>query len=76
MGNCDLEGAALITREDDRESVIRERLAQYELQTRPLLDYFHASGVPMFEIRGAGVPPEAIANDICAKLSEQGRTNK
>jgi len=70
---CDLDGATLITREDDRESVILERLSQYELQTRPLLDYFHSSGVPMFEIKGAGVPPETIAKDICEKLSGQGR---
>jgi adenylate kinase len=68
---CDLEGAALVTREDDRESVIAERLSQYEHQTRPLLDYFHSSGVPMFEIKGAGVTPEAIAKDICEKLSAQ-----
>ncbi|MBV8895015.1 MAG: nucleoside monophosphate kinase, partial [Acidobacteriaceae bacterium] len=33
-GICDLDGAQLVTREDDRESVIRERLAQYETQTR------------------------------------------
>jgi adenylate kinase len=68
---CDLDGAALVTREDDRESVIAERLSQYEHQTRPLLDYFHSSGVPMFAIKGAGVAPEAIAKDICEKLSAQ-----
>lgn len=71
---CDLDGAALITREDDRESVILERLSQYEHQTRPLLDYFHSLGVPMFEIKGAGVAPEAIAKDICEKLSGQRQT--
>lgn len=73
---CDLDGATLITREDDRESVILERLSQYESQTRPLLDYFRASGVPMLEISGAGVPPEAIASEICEKLSQQGRARQ
>jgi adenylate kinase len=34
-GICDLDGVQLVTREDDRESVIRERLSQYETQTRP-----------------------------------------
>lgn len=75
-GICDLDGAALITREDDRESVILERLSQYESQTRPLLDYFRASGVPMLEISGAGLPPEAIAKEICEKLSQQGRASR
>jgi adenylate kinase len=49
-GICDLEGAALVTREDDRESVIRQRLLEYDRQTVPLLDFFREAGVPMFEI--------------------------
>ena len=39
-GVCDLEGAKLMVRDDDREEVIRERLDEYEKQTRPLIDYF------------------------------------
>ncbi len=31
---CDLDGARLVIRDDDRESVIRERLEAYERQTR------------------------------------------
>ncbi len=67
-GICDLDGAALVTREDDRESVIRERLQQYESQTRPLLNYFRQAGVPVFEIRGAGATPEEISRQICEAL--------
>ena len=75
-GVCDLDGATLVTREDDRESVIRERLEQYELQTRPLLEYFQRVGVAMFEIQGAGAAPDAIAKCICDKLAMSGRTVK
>ena len=71
-GICDLDGAKLVTREDDRESVIRERLHQYEEQTRPLLNYFQQVGVPMFEINGAGPPPERIAEQICSALMSSG----
>lgn len=71
-GICDLDGAKLVTREDDRESVIRERLDQYESQTRPLLDYFRQVGVPVFEIGGAGATPEQISNQICDKLRTAG----
>jgi adenylate kinase len=71
-GICDLEGATLVTREDDRESVIRERLAQYELQTSPLLDFFRQQGVPMIEMDGASAAPEQIMNQIYQQLAALG----
>ena len=55
---CDGDGAALVTREDDRESVIRERLDQYEVQTRPLLEFFRTTGVPMVEVVAANAAPK------------------
>ena len=74
-GICDLDGAQLITREDDRESVIRERLAEYETQTRPLLDYFRQEGVPVFEIKGSSATPDDISNRICGELRAAGLTS-
>jgi len=63
----------LITREDDREPVIRERLGQYEQQTRPVLDYFQQAGIPAFEIDGgAGASPEQIMRQICRSLVSSG----
>lgn len=70
-GICDLDGAALVTREDDREPVIRERLREYESQTRPILDFFRRAGVPMFEIDGSGNPGE-ITEQICGLLRSAG----
>jgi hypothetical protein len=52
--------------------VIRERLTQYELATRPVLDFFRQAGVAMFEVEGASAPPEAITHSICEKLGQQG----
>jgi adenylate kinase len=75
-GVCDRDGAVLVTREDDREEVIRERLRQYELETRPVLEYFRQAGVPMVEIEGAGAAPEVIAADICSNLAQQGRATR
>lgn len=75
-GICDLDGAKLVTRDDDRESVIRERLEQYELQTRPLLEYFREAGVAMCEIQGQGAPPDVIVKTICGKLAERGGPGK
>jgi adenylate kinase len=41
---CDKDGAKLFIRDDDREEVIRERLATYERQTRPVADYYQQLG--------------------------------
>jgi adenylate kinase len=67
-GICDLEGAALVTREDDRESVIRERLEQYRSETEPVLQYLRETGITMVEVEGALLPPDAISANICQQL--------
>ncbi len=41
---CDADGAKLLTRKDDSEEVISERLKAYERQTLPLTDYYRAQG--------------------------------
>jgi adenylate kinase len=44
-GICDFDGGKLIQRPDDRPEVISERLTAYELQTRPLTNYYWRKGV-------------------------------
>jgi len=39
---CDVDGSQLIIRNDDRAEVISERLAAYESQTKPVVEYFDA----------------------------------
>lgn len=39
-GFCDQDGASLTQRADDRERVVRERLAIYECTTRPVVEYY------------------------------------
>jgi len=68
-GICDLDGTPLVTRDDDREDVIRERLRQYELQTRPLVEFFDQAGVQIFEIAGGSTDPASISGDICRFLN-------
>jgi len=43
QGVCDGDGASLITRDDDCESTIRQRLAAYQEQTGPVLQWFGKS---------------------------------
>jgi adenylate kinase len=39
-GICDVDGSELIHRADDSEGVIGERLAAYDRQTQPLVEYY------------------------------------
>jgi adenylate kinase len=71
-GICDNDGTPLIRREDDRESVIRERLEQYALRTRPLLEFFREARIPVIETEGANKSPEQIGNDFCEELMAAG----
>jgi len=41
---CDLDGSKLVQRDDDRDEVIRPRLAAYEIQTKPVAEYYQAKG--------------------------------
>jgi len=41
---CDVDDSTLVTRNDDREEVIRERLTAYELQTKPVAEYYAGKG--------------------------------
>lgn len=66
---CDNEGSRLVVRDDDRESVIRERLEAYDRQTSPLLAYFAASGDAFHEVDGSVGSPQVILSAVCAVLS-------
>ncbi len=63
-GICDLDGETLVIREDDSEPVVRERLAQYEAQTRPLIEYFRDSGARLFEVDASKDRPEVVFGRI------------
>ena len=56
-GRCDRDGGELVQRADDREEVIRERLNQYDQQTRPLVDFYRQRQA-LVEIEGEGSPDE------------------
>ena len=48
---CDIDSSLLVTRRDDCEDVISERLKAYERQTLPLTDYYRSRGT-LHEING------------------------
>jgi adenylate kinase len=44
-GICDVCGAELILREDDKPETVKKRLAVYHEQTKPLIDYYSRKGI-------------------------------
>jgi adenylate kinase len=60
---CDLEGAKLEIRSDDRPDVVEERLRAYDRQTAPVLAFFRESGYACLDVKG-GAAPEAIGKLI------------
>ncbi len=71
---CDLDGEKLIVREDDRESVIRERLEAYERQTRPVLDFCREAGRRLIEVDAGNDPPDRVFQKICQAMEADDRT--
>jgi adenylate kinase len=71
---CDLDGEKLVVREDDRESVIRERLDAYERQTRPVLDYLVTAGRRVVKVDASVDPPEVIFQRICRSVEADDRS--
>jgi len=62
---CDVDGLKLVIRNDDREEVIRERLAAYELQTKPVADYYWNKG-RLVSVNGDLSVPDVTAQMIRA----------
>lgn len=54
-GICDIDGGKLVQRADDRPEVVKERLAAYERQTKPLTDFYRRQGVLETVDAGASV---------------------
>jgi adenylate kinase len=67
-GICDLDGARLIHRSDDNEATIRQRQANYEKQTRPLIEYYRPHDF-FHEVDGNS-GPEAITRQLCRFLKD------
>jgi adenylate kinase len=61
-GICDNDGGKLVQRSDDRPEVVKERLAAYDRQTKPLADYYRQHGV--LEIVGGTASVEEVSRAL------------
>jgi len=66
---CDVDGSTLVTREDDREEVIRDRLAAYELQTKPVAEYYARKG-RLVSVNG-DLPVDQVTEQIFKEIESQ-----
>ncbi len=64
---CDICGARLIVRDDDKPDVIRHRLDQYHEKTKPLVSYYEERGL-LKRVDGS-LKPEEVGNRIRALLA-------
>ncbi len=67
-GVCDKCGGALVQRPDDKEEVITQRLAAYEMSTAPLKDYYNEAGI-LTVVDGSGAA-ESIYRAIEAHVKD------
>ena len=61
-GLCDIDGTPLITRKDDREDVIKERLRAFTDETRPVAKYYRQVG--LFHKLDGSRPPDVITSEL------------
>lgn len=67
---CDACGGELYQRSDDEEETVRRRLAVYERDTRPLVEYYRQRDL-LGEISGAGAVTEVF--EAVLRATEGGR---
>jgi adenylate kinase len=72
-GVCDIDGSQLYQREDDREDVVRTRVAVFERDTMPVREHYRALGTPVVTIDGARAP-EAVEADLTAAVGALGQS--
>ena len=66
---CPVCSGEIIQRADDQEETIRNRLAVYRRQTRPLQEYY--SGRGLLHIADGDGPPEEILKKLCRMIDDR-----
>jgi len=70
-GVCDDDGEALTQRSDDKEEVVRSRLAAYYKQTEPVIAYYRGRNATVVEVDGLQTP-DAVAAEMTQALKRLG----
>jgi adenylate kinase len=73
-GVCDLDGAPLIQREDDRPELIRQRLEISDRETAPVAEYYERQGL-LTTIDGS-MPQDEVTREIKAAMRATGSPDR
>jgi adenylate kinase len=73
-GKCDVCGETLITRQDDNEETVKQRLKIYHEVTEPLFEYYNRDGI-VISINGCG-DLDSVFQRIVQSLEEKGLSGK
>jgi adenylate kinase len=69
-GRCDHDGAELVQREDDKETAVRRRLAEYDQRTAPLIEYYRERA--RFHRVDGYRPVESVFQDLRGIMEPRG----
>lgn len=74
LNRCDADGGSLLQRDDDNEAVVLKRLAAYEAETVPVLDYYrrHAESSADYRRIDGCLSAAEIAKGVCDIASFAG----
>jgi len=71
--HCDNCGGDVVQRDDDTEEAIRRRLALYDLETAPVVEWYTACGL-LSEVDGIG-PTEDVSDRLVAVIDDRRLQN-
>ncbi len=73
-GKDDVTGEDLVQRPDDNEETVRNRIATYHAQTKPLIDYYleavGAAALPATSRSTAAGPVEQVRDELFARRDQ------
>jgi adenylate kinase len=70
QGVCDACGGELYQRSDDRPEVIRQRLAVYRAETKPLVEHYRRQGV--LQVVDGQRSPDEVFEELSARCGGEG----
>ncbi len=68
-GLCEVDDTPVVIRDDDKEDVIRQRFANYEKQTQPLVDFFTGKVKRFHRVKVGEGSPEENCERVCRLLA-------
>lgn len=73
-GICDKCGSKLITRKDDTEETVKARIKDYNIETKPLIEFYQNKGI--LETHVVSVSINHLGQDVAHEVVEEIKNSK